>query len=390
MEISYFYINTRQCRLDHFKYSLQQHWPGMHIGSMEDLPQWIENNLSSYKVVFADLDIYMTSLNDPDVDLWINNVMSLSTKADLVFLINTEMHITEIIGVYKKVVNACLNVYFVLPGYLNLPDKAERFIPFQYWIDSVNRVYKGPLKSNIDRLTPYAEKHKSFDILLGTQKFHRDFLYQNLSLDTVFLKKNIMTYYKTQDPDGRSKFWTDKDSIIEFNTLDNSSPDTFYSGHNVRYRINQNESIIIPLSFVIPLEIYNQTNFTVISETNYDNEFSFFTEKTAKPILARRMFVALSGHRFLENLRREGFKTFDEFIDERYDFEPDPYTRFCMVLKEIQKISRFEPNEIIPFLEKLKPVVDHNYRVMTETDWSAKSISHIEKTIEGYLKKLSI
>jgi hypothetical protein len=73
------------------------------------------------------------------------------------------------------------------------------------------------------------------------------------------------------------------------------------------------------LSQVIPLSIYNQTAYSVVAETNYDNNYIFNTEKIVKPILARRLFLVVSGQHYLRNLRSLGFKTFDGIIDETYD-----------------------------------------------------------------------
>jgi hypothetical protein len=67
--------------------------------------------------------------------------------------------------------------------------------------------------------------------------------------------------------------------------------------------------IEIALSRVIPIDVFNQTAYSIVAETNTDNTLSFYTEKTAKPMIARRLFVAFTGYRFLENLRSSGFKT---------------------------------------------------------------------------------
>jgi hypothetical protein len=120
------------------------------------------------------------------------------------------------------------------------------------------------------------------------------------------------------------------------------------------------------LSQVIPFSIYNQTAYTVVAETNYDNHYSFYTEKIVKPILAERLFVAFSGQHYLRNLRSLGFKTFDRIIDETYDSVEDCDLRFKLACEQIQYLIN-QPQEEI--LDKIRPITEHNKQIMLATDW---------------------
>jgi hypothetical protein len=48
-----------------------------------------------------------------------------------------------------------------------------------------------------------------------------------------------------------------------------------YYGHNMS------------VSQIIPMNVYNQTAYSVVAETCWQDNFAFFTEKTAKPIMAQ-------------------------------------------------------------------------------------------------------
>jgi hypothetical protein len=122
----------------------------------------------------------------------------------------------------------------------------------------------------------------------------------------------------------------------------------------------------MPLSQVIPFSIYNQTAYTIVAETNYDNHYSFYTEKIVKPILAERLFIIFSGQHYLRNLRRLGFKTFDGIVDETYDDIEDHDLRFKLACEQIKYLCG-QPQEEI--LAKIRPITEHNKQVMLETDW---------------------
>jgi hypothetical protein len=120
------------------------------------------------------------------------------------------------------------------------------------------------------------------------------------------------------------------------------------------------------LSQVVPISIYNQTAYSIVCETNYDNHYNFYTEKIVKPILAERLFIVFSGQYYLRNLRSLGFKTFDGIVDETYDDIEDYNLRFELACEQITYLIN-QPQEKI--LEQIRPITEHNKQIMLETDW---------------------
>jgi hypothetical protein len=96
----------------------------------------------------------------------------------------------------------------------------------------------------------------------------------------------------------------------------------------------------------------------LVCETNYSNQFSFFTEKIAKPIIAHRLFIVISGQHYLRNLRRLGFKTFDSILDETYDTIEDPETRWNMAVDQAISLSRQDQQLV---LKKVIPIAMYNF-----------------------------
>jgi hypothetical protein len=210
----------------------------------------------------------------------------------------------------------------------------------------------------LDQLDPYSIKSKTFDILLGRSKPHRSIVYNYIKANDLDARV-IMTYLKghddiplqAQDQSG----WLWEPGIVQLTN------EFRWTVTPIRY-YNTGMS----LSQVVPISVYNQTAYSVVAETNYDNHYSFFTEKIVKPILAERLFVVFSGQYYLRNLRDLGFKTFDGIIDETYDTIADHEQRFKLILDQMQYLFD-QPQEEI--LTKIRPITEHNKRVMLETDW---------------------
>jgi hypothetical protein len=221
------------------------------------------------------------------------------------------------------------------------------------WFETSTYFYRHYLPELLTRLHPYETKYRAFDILLGRKKQHRDFVYER----AVKEPWGILTYFNDTD----TNFSTDPTKWqweLEGVRMDRHPEWTVdrvqYYGHPMS------------ISQIVPFNIYNQTAYTVIAETCWQNDFAFFTEKTSKPIMARRLFVMFAGWGYLASLRQLGFKTFGDIIDESYDLEPDDLLRWERAWAQVKWLSE-QPQELI--LERIRPVVEHNAQVMLTTDW---------------------
>ena len=230
-----------------------------------------------------------------------------------------------------------------------------------HWMDWLHRTTDFYKKNPqvLDQIDPYQVKTKTFDILLGRNKPHRTFVYDFINNNDLN-DQVIMTYLKGSDTislqEQDTNGWIWEDAGLEL-----PDQDFTWTVTPIRYQ-GQGMS----LSQVIPLSIYNQTAYSIVAETNYDNNYSFFTEKIVKPILARRLFLVVSGQHYLHNLRSLGFKTFDGIVDETYDSIEDNNLRFKSVCEQITYLIN-QPQEEI--LAKVKPITEHNKRIMLATDW---------------------
>jgi hypothetical protein len=234
------------------------------------------------------------------------------------------------------------------------------------WFITTTEFYKH--SDVLDQLVPYQTKPKTFDILLGQSRLHRDYVY-NYVHRLSYTSQVIMTYMSNiaiqqQDTNG----WIHESVGVimpDYEFKWTVTPINYYN-------------TTMSLSQVVPIEIYNQTAYTIVTETNFDNHYSFYTEKIVKPILAERLFLVFSGQYYLRNLHRLGFKTFSTIIDERYDGEADSAVRFAMVCNEMDKLFKLSQQQVF---DQIRSITEHNRKVMLETDWLGQFHANLKSSL---------
>lgn len=84
-------------------------------------------------------------------------------------------------------------------------------------------------------------------------------------------------------------------------------------------------------------KIWNRFWIEIVCETDeYQNQW--FTDKTAKCLATGKPFLLLSGQHSLKNLKKLGFVSFDDFIDESYDQCVLPGQRVQAIIKSLQSL----------------------------------------------------
>jgi hypothetical protein len=320
-----------------------------HVNPLQDCVSY--NNLDEFLRSPCPIKIAGLHVPYPFSNNFKAQVDNISAKCDHVFIISTEVH-PEIAAFIQSTDLA--NITYYICGFVNFELKHAQVKQFMDWFETSTYFYRHWLPEILTRLKPYEPKRRSFDILLGRKKQHRDYVYNCTKLDPY---KHIVTYFDTHTTnlgdDQEQWVWEWPGMHIEKKpewTVDRVN----YYGHTMS------------LSQIIPVNVYNNTAYSAIAETCWQDNFAFFTEKTAKPIMARRLFVVFAGRGYLANLRRLGFKTFGDIIDESYDQETDALVRWRRAWDQVAWLSE-QPQELI--LEQIRPTVEHNAQVMLTTDW---------------------
>jgi hypothetical protein len=110
------------------------------------------------------------------------------------------------------------------------------------------------------------------------------------------------------------------------------------------------------------LKYYSDIFVDVVHETFVRGNVCFATEKSWRPIIARRPFITMAGRHHLANLRRLGFRTFNNIWDEGYD-DYGMQWRVHEILRLLETISQWTPLQLEEKLKEMQPILDHNYNV---------------------------
>jgi hypothetical protein len=105
---------------------------------------------------------------------------------------------------------------------------------------------------------------------------------------------------------------------------------------------------------------YNNTDIEVVLETLFDDERLHLTEKSLRPIACGQPFVLAATQGSLEYLCSYGFQTFASVWDESYDQESDPAKRLAAIVRLMQTIANWSPEEKLEKLFQARAIAKHN------------------------------
>jgi hypothetical protein len=111
---------------------------------------------------------------------------------------------------------------------------------------------------------------------------------------------------------------------------------------------------------------YYQTSLiSVVTETNFENNDIFNTEKIFKPMVHRHPFILVGPYKTLEHLKDMGYKTFSDFWDESYDDIEDPFERLLKIVEICKDIQSWDDIKKKQFFYKSMIITNHNYSLLT-------------------------
>lgn len=332
------YLDSETCRwqLDQTRAS---------VGRFTDINQFI-NNTGKKKIAIFHIPYPYNMEFEQRVELILDT-------CDSIIILCSELH-EQTVDFIIRYDHPKLN-YFIC-GFLNWTPTHSQINQWLDWFITTSYVYKH--NTILDQLTPFQQKDKYFDILLGQPKLHRSFIYNkiiNLKLTNQVVMTYLQDFNKTLQQQDTTGWQWEMPGLnlpnLEFKWT--VTPVKYY-GHNMS------------LSQVIPFDIYNQTAYSIVAETKFDNYYTFYTEKTVKPILAKRLFIVFAGQYHLSNLRKLGFKTFNGIIDESYDNVEDQTLRFNLAMEQVQYLICQPQDQIF---REIESIVLHNQKLMLSTNW---------------------
>jgi len=159
------------------------------------------------------------------------------------------------------------------------------------------------------------------------------------------------------------------DNPIEVDTLNvRSAIDDFLKG--APYTCDSQTSDQHNDHSIIETDHYTDAYCNIVLETHYDADQSggaFLTEKTFKPIKHGQPFVIVGCPGSLEALRKLGYRTFDNVIDNSYDLETDNTRRWQKLLTTIKDVQQ---RDLLAWFELCRDDIEHNQNLFASSKHS--------------------
>jgi hypothetical protein len=301
------------------------------LSSADEIDTFIIDHQQCFKIVCV-LSMFF---DRPPVDL---------SGFDLVIVVNPEL-IQEPLGEHLALLRQHFSndrIITVTSEHLSDCVPNEHVYRYPYFLTEIPMINK-----YVD--TSATEKPKLFDALLGLNKEHRQFIFNSLRqhnlIDKCYLsliEKDQWIYYSDdlRPLETKAALEAMEKNNGVFNSYINTSFQQYY-----------------PISRQMPFDIYKNSWYSIVAETNC-HTWTFISEKTAKPLYAKRIFVMFAAQYHLKKLREWGFQTFDSIIDESYDVEIDRMKRYKMAFDQVLALSRQDPLSVY---RKITPILEHNH-----------------------------
>lgn len=211
------------------------------------------------------------------------------------------------------------------------------------------------------KYTPNKDISKHFGIFIGRSNSFR------LWLTSLFYNNHRDSSIITFHYDYRSDFHRDNlgidrllpelDNISRLDEIANlvkASP----IGNNPTY------PILCPQNFDV-IKQYDQIFLDVACETYFTGCTFFPTEKTWRAIISKTPFVIQGPTGFLKNLKRLGFKTFNQYWSEEYDVAGGAL-RLYEIKNVIDRVGACSLQELNDMYQDMLPILEHNKNVFNE------------------------
>jgi hypothetical protein len=265
------------------------------------------------------------------------------------------------------------NVYWILAG--TSDPHRDRIIPWQYHLWRIADLYHTDLPDYLPRLDPYSVKPFDFDAMLGTQKGPRPLVYRWIQDEG--LQHRILASLGPKPGAPMPISMMEDDSFFR-------DPEWQPVDYCDYLHLNQHVIVgtrTVQMPCLMPMGLYNRTAYSIISETGHANHTHMITEKTAKALIGRRLFVMFAGAGFLRYLREQGFRTFEGIIDESYDTVQDDLERWRLAFEQVKSLCARDQQEV---LQQARFIVEHNYLHVMGQDLSCIPFHHIQRLITQY------
>jgi|TARA_B100001094_G_C18159083_1_gene788220 hypothetical protein len=213
---------------------------------------------------------------------------------------------------------------------------------------------------------------------IPTANYNRDFKYRYAALNAG----NHKNFYKI---DFVYKLWLanllDK-GLVSLNNFEDTCPDpTLIEEYWLRFPDHFTDLLPFERDWNPNTEQQSSRDYSelhnvkilAVTETLIESNYCYISPKTWRAIACKKPFVVVGNRGLLKKLQDMGFITFSDYWDESYD-TLELHDRMDAVI-EILKQD--------PDLTGVEDILEHNYNLLVNTDWTNNLISSIQSVINA-------
>lgn len=136
------------------------------------------------------------------------------------------------------------------------------------------------------------------------------------------------------------------------------------------------------------INFYEKSFCSFVNETYIDKNYNvFFTEKAMKPLAYGHPMLLFSSAGALAELKKLGFETYSDILDETYDNIESPQLRFEFLLRQVSDLCNTSTDTLNSMYLKIKPVLEYNYNYFWNQFYQnyLTDINQIKEQIDEFL-----
>jgi hypothetical protein len=222
---------------------------------------------------------------------------------------------------------------------------------------------------------PFFESLSNSVISKRYSAFTRRFCHSRYDLFCNFLNEDILKYFNYTFTNFHPEFKPYPDPWITKDELKNHEITKLYpSKTHVIHRWIDGMPYCLDVdnlreSFPIGIyKSYKESGLNIVLETtfthyrNTEQQDIMLTEKTYKAIVSKKPFMMIAPSGSLELLKKEGFRTFESFVDESYDKTDDMVKKKTLIINQIKMLNTLTDAEFFRKLDELDKTVNYNLR----------------------------
>jgi hypothetical protein len=254
--------------------------------------------------------------------------------------------------------------------------RAIRIIVWNHWLNTLNRDAVLPSQSSF-RKTKFnflLRRYAAWRLLLPIKLLERNILWDNFSFTCLASPES----YSASLDSAPVEFALSQ--IQSLNESINSEGKEFLKKipvyHNCKYTdidVKKNDESKL-------IKLIKSSDFHLLIEKSYvhdwidlndivlhnEDDGHFISEKTYRVLIANRPFIVYSTQDWLKRFKRQGYKTYSPFINEKYDDEFDNAKRLTMIVDEVERICKLPADEYAALVKECQLIADYNYNLVME------------------------